>query len=172
MKINLDEGLLKFLSIAKVSSKEILALQSDASKRKYYRSTLKKNNFLIMDSSYEKNSLKSFVKISNWLTKKGYSAPNIFHKEFSKGFCLLEDFGDTKYSNLKNNNIKERYELTIQLLKSLSKKKPPHFLNNYSSTGPGVVTGGNVKIGECSHVGIGSTVLQKIHIKAQKYYLS
>ena len=132
MKINLDEDLLKFLTIAKVSSKEILALQSDASKRKYYRSTLKKNNFLIMDSSYEKNSLKSFVKISNWLTKKGYSAPNIFYKEFSKGFCLLEDFGDTKFSNLKNNNIKERYELTIQLLKSLSKKKPPHFLNNYS----------------------------------------
>jgi aminoglycoside/choline kinase family phosphotransferase len=85
-----------------------------------------------MDSSYEKNSLKNFVKISNWLTKKGYSAPNIFYKELSKGFCLLEDFGDTKFSNLKNNNIKERYELTIQLLKSLSKKKPPHFLNNYS----------------------------------------
>ena len=40
-----------------------------------------------------------------------------------------------------------------------------NLINNYSSTGPGVVTGGNVKIDECSHVGIGSTVLQKIHIK-------
>ncbi len=41
-----------------------------------------------------------------------------------------------------------------------------NFLKNYSSTGPGVVTGGNVKVDECSHIGIGSTVLQKVHIKS------
>ena len=36
--------------------------------------------------------------------------------------------------------------------------------NNYSSCGPGVITGGNVKVGECSHIGIGSTIKHGIQI--------
>ena len=36
---------------------------------------------------------------------------------------------------------------------------------NYSSTGPGAITGGNVKLGQCSHLGIGSTVKHKITIQ-------
>ena len=52
-----------------------------------------------MDSSSEKISLSNFIKISDWLKIKGYSVPNIFSKNVSKGFCLLEDFGDTKFSD-------------------------------------------------------------------------
>lgn len=37
---------------------------------------------------------------------------------------------------------------------------------NFSSTGPGVVTGGNVKIGEMTHLSIGSTVKNNITIKS------
>ena len=54
MKNNLNKNLLEFLSNARVSSSEILAMQSDASKRKYYRSKIKNNCFLVMDSSSEK----------------------------------------------------------------------------------------------------------------------
>jgi len=39
-----------------------------------------------------------------------------------------------------------------------------NFFNNYSSTGPGVVTGGNVNIGYASHLGIGSVIKNKIKI--------
>ena len=81
MKNNLDARLLNFLSNAKVPSTKLLALESDASKRKYYRSKIKQKKILIMDSSYEKKSLKSFVKISDWLSKKGYSTPDIFYKD-------------------------------------------------------------------------------------------
>ena len=35
---------------------------------------------------------------------------------------------------------------------------------NYSSTGPSVTTGGNVELGECSHLGISSTVKHQISI--------
>ena len=35
---------------------------------------------------------------------------------------------------------------------------------NYSSTGPGVTTGGSVKLGQCSHLGIGSTVKHQTSI--------
>lgn len=37
-------------------------------------------------------------------------------------------------------------------------------LNDYSGTGPGVIFGGNVKIGELSYVGIGSTVKDGVKI--------
>ena len=86
MKNNLDKNLLNFLNIVKVPRKKLLALESDASKRKYYRGKIKQKKFLIMDSSYEKKSLKSFINISDWLSKNGYSTPSIFYTEFSKGF--------------------------------------------------------------------------------------
>ncbi len=132
MKNNLDKNLLDFLSSKKIFSSELITLQSDASKRKYYRSKIKNNSFLVMDSSDEKMSLRNFIKISNWLRKNSYSSPAIFHKEMSKGFCVLEDFGNNKFSDLKKNNIRDQYNLTIKLLKSLSKQKPPQFLNSYS----------------------------------------
>ena len=37
-------------------------------------------------------------------------------------------------------------------------------LKNFSSTGPGVTTGGNTQLGQCSHLGIGSTVKHQISI--------
>ena len=39
-----------------------------------------------------------------------------------------------------------------------------NFFNNYSSSGPGVVTGGNVNIGYASHLGIGSVIKNKIKV--------
>ena len=41
-----------------------------------------------------------------------------------------------------------------------------NIFENYSSTGPGSITGGNVKVGERSHLGIGSVVKNKINIKS------
>ena len=35
---------------------------------------------------------------------------------------------------------------------------------NFSSSGPGVTTGGNVKLGTCSHLGIGCTVKDQASI--------
>jgi sugar O-acyltransferase (sialic acid O-acetyltransferase NeuD family) len=36
--------------------------------------------------------------------------------------------------------------------------------DNFSSSGPGAVTGGNVTVGECSHIGIGAIVKQNVRI--------
>ena len=40
-----------------------------------------------------------------------------------------------------------------------------NIFNNFSSTGPGVTTGGNVELGNCSHLGIDSTIRHNISIK-------
>ncbi len=39
-----------------------------------------------------------------------------------------------------------------------------NIFENYSSTGPNVTTGGNVELGQCSHLGIGSTVKNQTSI--------
>ena len=39
-----------------------------------------------------------------------------------------------------------------------------NIFKNYSSTWPGVITGGNVKLCECSHLGLGSAVKHRISI--------
>jgi acetyltransferase EpsM len=39
-----------------------------------------------------------------------------------------------------------------------------NYFDNFSSCGPGVVTGGNVRVGESSYIGIGSVVKEKIMI--------
>lgn len=39
-----------------------------------------------------------------------------------------------------------------------------NYFDNFSSCGPGVVTGGNVTLGKLSHIGIGSAVKEKIKI--------
>ena len=40
-----------------------------------------------------------------------------------------------------------------------------NIFSNFSSSGPGVTTGGNVTVMECSHIGIGSIVKNGLNIK-------
>lgn len=40
-----------------------------------------------------------------------------------------------------------------------------NYFDNFSSCGPGVITGGNVKVGQLSHLGIGSVIKEKIEIQ-------
>ena len=40
----------------------------------------------------EKCLIENFINISKWLRFKGYSAPKIYNKNLSKGYCILEDF--------------------------------------------------------------------------------
>ena len=83
-----------------------------------------------MDSSLEKNLLVTLLKFQIGL-KEVVILFLIFLIKIFQRFCLLEDFGNTKFSDLKNKNLKEQYNLTIKLLVSLA-KKPPEFLNDYS----------------------------------------
>ena len=38
-------------------------------------------------------------------------------------------------------------------------------IKNFSSTAPGVITGGNVKVGESSHIGVGAKIQNNIKIE-------
>ena len=118
-----------------INFKSLKPLKNDASKRKYYRFTNNNKEFLLMDSSLEKNSLKKFIKISKWLKSNHLSSPEIYIKDEKHGFLIIEDFGNTKYSILckeKKDRKRLYYRQAINLLILLSEKKKPGFIQDYN----------------------------------------
>jgi aminoglycoside/choline kinase family phosphotransferase len=126
-------SLQKFLKINNINFLSLERIQNDASKRHYYRIRNHKKKILVMDSSLEKASLEKFIKISFWLKENGFSCPNIYNFDIKSGFLLLEDFGENKYSKIIKKKKVYYYKKAIDLLISLSKKKPPKFLKKYSN---------------------------------------
>ena len=117
-----------------IDFKSLKPLKNDASKRRYYRFTNNNKEFLLMDSSLEKDSLRKFIKISKWLKSNHLSSPEIYIKDEKYGILIIEDFGNTKYSILcKKEKEKKKfyYRQAINLLILLSKKKKPSFIKNY-----------------------------------------
>ena len=117
-----------------INFKSLKPLKNDASKRRYYRFTNNSKEFLLMDSSLEKDSLRKFIKISKWLKSNHLSSPEIYIKDEKNGILIIEDFGNTKYSILcKKEKEKKKlfYRQAINLLILLSKKKKPSFIKDY-----------------------------------------
>ena len=117
-----------------INFKSLKLLKNDASKRRYYRFTNNSKEFLLMDSSLEKDSLRKFIKISKWLKSNHLSSPEIYITDEKNGILIIEDFGNTKYSILcKKEKEKKKlfYRQAINLLILLSKKKKPNFIKDY-----------------------------------------
>jgi aminoglycoside/choline kinase family phosphotransferase len=111
-------------------------LPADASFREYYRISYGENTVMLMDSSKELDSLKSFINVSNILSKKGLSVPKIIAEDTEKGFLLLEDFGDYTYTKLLSDRQGqeseiELYKKAIDVLVELHKDKPSDALPQY-----------------------------------------
>ncbi|MBA3026555.1 MAG: phosphotransferase [Sulfurimonas sp.] len=87
---------------------------ADASFRQYFRLTKGDESVLLMDSSLEKNSLKPFLDVTKRLLNAGVNAPHIYEQNLDEGFLILEDFGNTHYLNVLNQeNYKELYTNAI-----------------------------------------------------------
>lgn len=82
----------------KLSKYKIITMNCDASSRKYYRIMLSDNSSkILMDDENRCNHPKEFIEIAQFLLKNDIRAPQIFAHNFSKGFILLEDFGDSDF---------------------------------------------------------------------------
>jgi len=113
------------------------ALPNDASMRFYDRISFSDKSLLLMDSSREKHSLPPFVKISEFLQKKGYSAPKIIARDMEAGLLLLEDFGQFTYTRLLEENSHtefehELYQKATDVLVKLHKEKVEIKLPQYN----------------------------------------
>ena len=107
--------LLLYLEKHKISSKNLVAIKSDASFRKYYRL---ENNILAMDAAPEKGeSVSKFSEIARILHSFNLSAPKIIDVNNKEGFILLEDFGDKIFSTYMNKENKiNLYKKAIDVL--------------------------------------------------------
>ena len=107
--------LLLYLEKQKISTKNLIAIKSDASFRKYYRL---ENNILAMDAAPEKGeSVSKFSEIARILHSFGLSAPKIIDVNNNEGFILLEDFGDKVFSkHMNKENKKNLYKKAIDVL--------------------------------------------------------
>ena len=118
----------------RINLKSLKPLKNDASRRKYYRFTNNNKEFLLMDSSLEKDSLERFIKITKWLKSNHLSSPEVYFKDEKSGLLIIEDFGNAKYSILcKKEKEKKKfyYKEAINLLILLSEKKKPNFMKDY-----------------------------------------
>ena len=107
--------LLLYLEKQKISTKNLVAIKSDASFRKYYRL---ENNILVMDAAPEKGeSVSKFSEIATILHSFNLSAPKIIDVNNKEGFILLEDFGDKIFSTYMNEKNKiNLYKKAIDVL--------------------------------------------------------
>lgn len=113
-----------FLHDYGIKTYKLLKIDTDASKRHYYRIITLDNSFILMDSSQEPESIIPFLNIATLLIKYGLKAPSIYAKNLEQGLLLLEDLGNdsyTKYIEQKPNSESELYSLAIDVLINLSK---------------------------------------------------
>ena len=93
---------------------KIEVASADASFRAYYRLSREDKTVLLMDSSLEKESLAPFIDVTLRLRNADVRAPRILEKNLNDGFLIIEDFGNTHYLNvLDDNNFKELYRDAI-----------------------------------------------------------
>src|SRR6187402_3338970 len=69
-------------------------LAGDASFRRYYRLTLAKETYVLMDAPPETESTASFIAIDYALEALGLCLPKIIAADQKQGFLLLSDLGD------------------------------------------------------------------------------
>lgn len=70
----------------------------DASFRRYFRIERSNLSFIAMDAPPEKENSKRFVEIAELLRDNNIHAPKIIDKDLQQGFLLIEDLGNTTFS--------------------------------------------------------------------------
>ena len=134
---NRDLNLYSFVLNCGFKEEDIIPIKNDASFRKYYR--IKNKKLIVMDAPPDKGeSIEQFRTISDIIHTFNLSAPQIVSFDTKQGFMLLEDFGQTSFSNILNkDNESKLYKKAIEVLieinkQSKSKEKKISKLKSYS----------------------------------------
>ena len=134
---NRDLNLHSFVLNCGFKEEDIIPIKNDASFRKYYR--IKNKKLIVMDAPPDKGeSIEQFRAIADIIHTFNLSAPQIVSFDTKQGFMLLEDFGQTSFSNILNKDnesklYKKAIEVLIQINKqSKSKEKKISKLKSYS----------------------------------------
>ncbi|MCW8915120.1 MAG: phosphotransferase [Magnetovibrio sp.] len=126
-----------FLKHAGWAEAEQAPLSGDASFRRYIRLSQNGQRAMVMDAPPTHEDVRPFVQIDKHLRLLDFSAPEIMAEDETNGFLLLEDFGDTTFTNLlaANADETELYQLGTDVLITLhaidSETAAPEWLSPY-----------------------------------------
>ena len=112
---------------------KIEPIKGDASFRKFYRLIINKKSKIIVFASEEKyKNLIAYTAINKFLRSNNILAPKLYSYNFSKGFILIQDFGDlTVYKKLiKKKNKLNIYKKLVDLLIKIQNIKPKLKIRN------------------------------------------
>lgn len=96
---------------------QVSNLSGDASHRQYYRVMNHEQSRVLVDSSPEHENNQAFLNVQHILYDAGLQVPELYAADVDNGFMLLEDFGDTLYANVLNeNNADQLYRQALDEL--------------------------------------------------------
>src|SRR4051812_24590716 len=88
----------QFLSKTPFAGAELFPLAGDASFRRYIRLKKGSESAMLMDAPPDKEDVRPFVAVAQYLHGAGFSAPFIHARQEGQGLLLLEDLGDDSFS--------------------------------------------------------------------------
>ncbi len=106
----------------------------DASFRRYFRFNTGDRSVILMDAPPEKESSAPYVDIDRRLREAGLNAPEILYFDLELGFGLLEDFGDTLYRDiLDEQSVNELFPPLLTVLEKMARKVDTGNLPGYDA---------------------------------------
>lgn len=83
---------------------ELQPVSGDASFRRYFRLRAPGRHLILMDAPPDREDSRPFIDIAERLRAGGLKPPEIIRFDLQQGFGLLEDFGDTLYRDVLDEN--------------------------------------------------------------------
>ena len=109
----------QFLAAAGWGGARVEPLAGDASFRRYFRVIGDQGTAVMMDAPPPHEDPRPFVRVAEWLSSVGLSAPAILARDLDRGLLLLGDFGDWRLREFLDDEPSreiELYELATDVL--------------------------------------------------------
>ena len=112
----------------------LISLNTDASSRKYYRSTCSDKSIIVMDDDGCKWKPKEFALLSDFLLKNDVYVPEVYYKDLTEGILLLEDLGDNSVRTLLSFQSEEDLYLEsgLAVAKVVNIENKPEYVKDFS----------------------------------------
>jgi N-acetylmuramate 1-kinase len=108
------EEIQDLLAPTEFNDAQLLPLAGDASFRRYVRVKSGARAAMLMDAPPDKEDVRPFVNVADYLKNSHYSAPTILASNIPAGLLLLEDLGDDSFSTV----LKRQPDLAPELYAS------------------------------------------------------
>ena len=122
------EAIAAFLAESGCDGLEPVPLAGDASFRRYYRVGGNSRCAVLMDAPPPQEDVVPFITVSRFLRRLGFSAPEVYAEDRTRGLLLIEDFGDDTYTRLLDRGVDEPalYGLAVDTLIELQQAVKVH----------------------------------------------